>query len=320
MTPVAVLISDVHYSLPNLKLADAAMRMAIAKANALGVPLIVAGDLHDTKANLRGECISAIIETFKLAKIKPIVLVGNHDLISEKDMSKHALDFLAPYASIQKYCGGWKYGHLVAYHNNSDELLTYLKTIPKGSTLIMHQGITGSNSGEYIQDKSAITKDDVAGMRVISGHYHARQTIELLDGGSWSYIGNPFTTNFGEANDPPKGFQILMDDGSLEFIPTNLRKHIVYELNLAEVTPLAFNHQIGDLIWLKVTGTKEQLSTFKKPFDCRLDLVPLDTVSQVNAPQNLTQSEILDQLIDSLTNTSDETKLRLKDTWKRLIE
>ena len=37
--PVAVIISDVHYSLKTLELADAAMRLAIAKANNLDVPV-----------------------------------------------------------------------------------------------------------------------------------------------------------------------------------------------------------------------------------------------------------------------------------------
>ena len=62
--PVAILISDVHYNINTLKLADAAMQMAIDEANKLSVPLIVAGDLHDTKANLRGECVNAMLSTF----------------------------------------------------------------------------------------------------------------------------------------------------------------------------------------------------------------------------------------------------------------
>src|ERR1700677_3097203 len=167
--PIAVLISDVHYNLQTLPLADAAMRQAIAKANALNIPLIVAGDLHDTKANLRGECIEAIINTFKLAKIKPIVLVGNHDLCSEKDVTKHSLEFLqGHYAWVQKHCGGWNHCHLVAYHNDPNELRKFLKTIKKGSTLIMHQGLQTSNSGDYIHDKSAINRLDVSSFRVIS--------------------------------------------------------------------------------------------------------------------------------------------------------
>ena len=91
--PVAVLISDVHYNLNNLKLADAAMRQATDKAQILGVPFIVAGDLHDTKANLRGECVNAILETFSHLKLKALVLVGNHDKINEKS-EDNALGFL----------------------------------------------------------------------------------------------------------------------------------------------------------------------------------------------------------------------------------
>lgn len=65
--PEAVLISDIHYNIQTLPLADAAVNMAITKANQLGVPLIVCGDLHDTKANLRGECVNAMLETFSRA-------------------------------------------------------------------------------------------------------------------------------------------------------------------------------------------------------------------------------------------------------------
>src|SRR5882757_6401470 len=92
--PTAVLISDVHYNVHTLKLADAAVRMAVAKANELNVPLIVAGDLHDTKANVRGEWINGMRDTFKLVTkvvgwngedIKRVyILRGNHDAINEK--------------------------------------------------------------------------------------------------------------------------------------------------------------------------------------------------------------------------------------------
>src|SRR5579862_1378127 len=96
---LAVLVSDVHYNVHTLKLADAAMRMAIVKANKLEVPLIVAGDLHDTKANLRGECVNAMIETFKQCNKPPYIIVGNHDRINEKS-HEHSLNFLAPYCHI----------------------------------------------------------------------------------------------------------------------------------------------------------------------------------------------------------------------------
>ena len=341
--PIAVLTSDVHYSLPNLKLADAAMRMAIAKANELDVPLIVAGDLHDTKANLRGECVNAILETLKPNRRSPIIILrGNHDAINEKS-TEHSLNFLEyDYDTIEvrhvvtkpenmaDIMGVWSphYIYLIPYYHDANELRAYLKTVPKGSTLIMHQGLQSSNAGEYFQDKSAINPEDVAGFRVISGHYHARQTIKLPNGGVWDYIGNPFTTSYGEANDPPKGFQILMEDGSLEFVPTNLRKHVVINWD-ADVTKHVPNwdRHAEDLIWVKVTANRGRLLTVTKELasNClglagltfKLDLIPTEseTTTPVKAKE---KGELLDSLIDSLTNTTQDSKDRLKTLWRDL--
>jgi DNA repair exonuclease SbcCD nuclease subunit len=327
---VAVLISDVHYNLQTLPLADAAMRMAISKANELDIPLIVAGDLHDTKANLRGECITAMIKTFTRLTTKCPILLGNHDLINEKSKD-HSLEFLRLVAGVYlvEKPLKWDSLYLIPYHSDTDELRTYLKTIPKGSTIIMHQGLQTSNSGDYIHDKSAINKSDVAGFRVISGHYHTRQSISLPADGRWDYIGNPFSLTFGEALDPEKGFQVLMSDGSLEFIPTNLRKHIVVNLDFdsAELPPLGSKPDIqpGDLVWIKAAGSKEILALQSKIkigvtlglTDFRLDLIPTDT--QTTAPvKPKNNADLMDSLIDSLTETSDDRKMRLKELWRKM--
>ena len=331
-SPIAVLISDIHYNINTLPVADAALRQAIAKANELDVVLIVTGDLHDTKANLRAECVNAMLKTFSLADINPIILVGNHDLINEKDTSKHALEFLqGGYATVQKHCGGWGQAHLAAYHSDVEQLRSYLKTIPKGETVIMHQGLESSDTGDYIQDKSALKKEDVAGLRIISGHYHTRQTIALPDGGTWDYVGNPFTLTWGEAKDPEKGYQILYDDSSLKFVPTSLRKHIVVEMDVEDTMTGApsLNVNDGDLLLIKLKGTKEELATFDKDRIAknlgikgtfRLDLIPLDTATerQESPQKEITKPALLDSLIDSTRNTSVEQRERIKKLWRNL--
>jgi len=324
--PVDVLISDIHYNLANLELADAALRQAIKKANDLEVQLIIAGDLHDTKANLRGECINAMIKTFEKAVKRPIVLVGNHDKINEKSV-EHSLNFLdGTYAEVinapLKTNGGI---YLIPYCHAPSTFVSYCMGIPKGSIVIAHQGIVGSNMGDYIQDKSAITRDDVAGLRVISGHYHSRQTIKLPDGGTWDYIGNPYTTSYGEANDPEKGFQILMDDGSLEFIATDLRAHRIWELT-PNLNCSMETYSPGDLLWIKVRGTHEELGNITRNKVAqatgieyfRLDLIPNEAATQ-SPIFELSNDQLFDSLIDSLSNTSDTRKQRLKDLWKNLI-
>lgn len=343
--PVAVLISDVHYNVHTLLLADAAMRQAIAKANELEVPLIVAGDLHDTKANMRAECMNAMLETFRLRSYECFILRGNHDQINEKS-KEHALNFLEtlgcevvdkPFSMDLTEYGDHFQVYLVPYYSDVKELRAYLITIPKGSTIIMHQGLQGSESGEYIQDKSALTYDDVKDFRVISGHYHKRQDIKTgrpQKGavGLFSYIGNPYTLGFGEANDPPKGFQILMDDGTLEFIRTGLRDHVIVEGKFVDESKLEFDlkkiPELGDPLWVKIRGTKEQLMKVKKEHvvkvlelqDFRLDLIPTDTTTnQEHIKSDMSQAEVLDILIDSLAATSDDQKTRLKQLWRNNI-
>lgn len=344
-TPIAVLISDVHYNLQTLALADNAMRQAIAKAHELKVALIVAGDLHDTKANMRAECINAMIETFTEAPHDTLILVGNHDRINEKAPA-HTMNFLdnlkgteIRVVSTPKriHVGHKNFVYLIPYHHNPDELRTYLKTVPKGSTLIMHQGIQGSNSGEYIQDHSAITKDDVSDFRVISGHYHQRQDIKTgrpQKGhvGLFSYIGNPYSLNFGEAGDPEKGFRILNDDGSLDFVPTNLRKHIIIDIGIGDLdsdkTPLyRYDYSPGDLVWVKIRGNKEHLNITKQDvaidlellFDFRLELIPTDVQERYSQTvENLSQNDLLDSLIDASGNLSDAKKEDIKKLWKCL--
>lgn len=336
--PIAVIINDIHYNLNTLPLADAAMLQAINKANEFNLPLIVAGDLHDTKANIRGECIKAMIATFsQLNSRNAWVIRGNHDSIHEKT-TEHSLEFLRPYAKVihssvlNLNLGDGRIFNLLSYHNDSDQLKDTLKKLDKNIITIMHQGLQGSNSGDYIQDKSAITKQDVAGMRVISGHYHQRQDIELPDGGLWTYTGNPYTLNFGEASHSPKGFHILMDDGTLEFVPTNLRRHIIipitYEiLNRKDTIWDKIVVKKDDILMVKISGDREKLSFLTKEKvgillnqegDFKLDLIPTDTKTKAPAQLPKTQHELLDNLIDS-SNTSDDVKSRLKQMWRRLV-
>lgn len=335
--PVAVLISDVHYNIHTLELADRAMRIAISKANELNVRLIVAGDLHDTKANLRGECVNAIINTFKLAKNKSIVIIGNHDKINEKS-DDHSLLFLEGFATIVNTPDACKNLYFMPYYSDPKKLIEAIRYEDPGpyAALIMHQGISGSDSGEYIQDPTAIIKENVAGLRIISGHYHKRQTLELPNGGQWDYIGNPYTLNYGEANDPEKGFQILMDDGSLQFVPTGLRKHIVIDCvvtnssrELKLIAPQYLIIQPEDLVKVRLLGhkmdlqaiSKDRISKFLQIDNFRLEYkYEVQTENIKNFDTKLPIKELLDATITSFPSLGDATVTRIKNLWKNLCE
>lgn len=324
----AVLISDVHYNRDTLEVADKCVNMAIDKANELAVPLVVCGDLHDTKANLRAECVNRMIKTFERCQYHIYFIVGNHDLVNEKS-TDNALNFLNLYGTVvNKPRRHDTLGYLVPYYSDVEQLKRFLQSTDSHQ-YIMHQGIQGSNSGEYFHDHSALRPEDVAGRRIISGHYHTRQTIDLPDGGKWDYVGNPYTLNFGESSDPEKGFQVLYDDGSLEFVPTNQRKHLKLEMNIPGLDVYVHTGdrpKQNDLVWIKLLCTREQQSTFTKEFiakktgiqNFKLDYITIDKAIAVDAiPTKV--DEQLDKIIEQSSNSPERT-LRLKSLWRQLNE
>lgn len=333
---IAVLLSDVHFTVPTLELATQAFRQAAREAGALSVPLILCGDTLDSKAIIRGEVANRLISLMEETSVRKVILVGNHDLINEKG-SEHCLNFLRPYAEIvdtvtfDKDTDTW----FIPYQNDVDVLKQHLANIPAGSRIIMHQGVMGSEAGHYIQDHTAIPKETLGDFRVISGHYHRRQDIKCgrpRKGtvGLFSYVGNPYSLSFGEANDPDKGFQVLNNDGTLEFVPTKLRRHVVYEGPVdVLLDPVFANHALEhDLVWLKLHGTYSELKTLSKKdigqrllghSNFKLDLIPTDAPKLQEDTQKLTDGEVLDKIIDNLSDTADH-KAMLKGLWREVLK
>lgn len=334
-SPKAVIISDIHFTPTSLELASSALEQAAQTAKKLGVPLILAGDTLDSKAIIRGECANRLIEILGSLRDKPYVLVGNHDLLNEKGR-EHSLNFLRPYAHIVEApaqydsLGFW----LIPYMNDTAELEGWLKQIPTGATLIIHQGVQTAFMGHYVQDKTSLPKEAFADFRVISGHYHRAQDIKCgrpRKGavGLFSYVGSPYTTSFSEANDGPKGFQVLFDDGILELQPTNLRKHIIIETDtkaLDEAEPFEIPAK-GDLIWLKVRGPYTELEALNKKAlgaklfghsNFKLDKIYLE-ISQLEAKvEQMTDEQVMDAVIDR-TEESPAEKESLKALWREIL-
>lgn len=341
--PKAVCISDLHFSLSTLDLASNALKQAMSKAKELNVPLVIAGDLTDQKAIIRAEVANRLISIFRdqekpYLEVEDIyIIVGNHDMINEKGQD-HALHFLEPYAQIiafpyeSRKIGTW----LIPYQNNSDNLQNILKDIPKKSTIIMHQGVLGADMGHYIKDSTSLYKEAFADFRVISGHYHKAQDIKCgrpRKGavGLFSYIGTPYTVSFAEANDGPKGFRVLRSDGTLESVPTNLRRHIliekVYDNGWPEPSK-KLDITKEDLLWLKLKGPKSIMDKIRKSHlgaalpmgeNFKLDKIPTESPKDTQERKELKDTELLDKIIDGV-NDSETQKKALKKLWRELLE
>lgn len=332
--PLAVLISDVHFSLKTLDRASAAFLKAQFKAALLNVPLVVAGDLLDTKANMRAEWVNKLIQLMSVKDApETIILCGNHDLCNEKG-KEHALNFLKPYATVIDLIQTNRIGDTLVtmfpYQSDPQVIKTVLDDADSalGEIFIMHQGVTGSKSGEYLFDKTAVPKEWFRGRRVISGHYHPRQTIALPDGGQWDFLGNPYSLGHGEAGDPEKGFSVLYTDRSLEFIPVDLPAHKIVHIQVANhgmyvENPVGWSNK--DILKVVVSGPSDELMLIDKETisnlvlvkDFQLEFEPTENEAQQQEIKQQSSQEVFDEVIDSSTMEA-ERKERLKKLWRQL--
>lgn len=334
----AVLISDIHYNHHTVSLADNSLSQAVTKAEELNVPLVIAGDLNDTKAIIRAECLNAILVTLSGCKVPVYVIVGNHDLINEKS-KEHSLNFLKTLENVtvvdELIYSQPIDAYLIPYQTNVEDLKGILHEIPNGSDIIMHQGVLGAHMGEYIVDKSSIDPAELSAFRVISGHYHRRQTL-VTDGrkhathfevGTFNYIGTPYSITHAEANDGPKGFRILTGT-SLEFVPTNLRKHRKILCRYDEVMGPFDDLKPEDILWIQVSGPASELDKLSKKEigmkllghqNFKLDKI-YDEIEMMTSEETkvYTDDELLDKIIEDSEETKEQKKY-LKQLWREVL-
>lgn len=314
-----VIINDVHFNIANLEKATFALRSAFVYALEHKLPVIIAGDLNDTKAIIRGEVMNRLIELFEefYQKIQIHILIGNHDLLNEKMNGKHSLNFLKPYANLLEGSGMVNAKHklgFISYQSTPEDFLTAIKRFPKGHTVVCHQGFRGAFMGEYVQDKSSVDPKDVADWTIVSGHYHQRQKL-----GTIQYLGNPYTINFAEAEDPAKGFSVLdVTTGETAIHELDLPRHVIFDAPWSQIHAASFDYRPNDIIMLRIHGTKADLSgvkrdaVLKKFFPdatgpVRLELVPEETKNDIKV-------DITDptKVLNDIIKASDETAARKK--------
>jgi DNA repair exonuclease SbcCD nuclease subunit len=334
-----VLISDIHFNKDTIDLASSALRQALQYAADHEIPLIIAGDLNDTKAIIRGEVLNRLIEIFtEFHYVKVTVIVGNHDRINEK-AEAHTLNFLSAAENItlvdkvtfDEDLGAW----YLPYFHDVTALRQALSEIPEGSTLIMHQGVMGAHMGEYVIDKSSIEPEAFAKYRVVSGHYHRKQVI-ITDGkkhgsdfevGTFNYIGTPYSITHAEAHDGLKGFRIMYA-GHLGFVACHLRKHVKVERSHLDVMTPDEDVNPKDILWLQVKGPVSELDKLNKKEiglawlghqNFNFDKIPDESaLMTAEETKTFTDEELLDKIIEDSEETR-EGKAYLKNLWREIL-
>ncbi len=332
--PACVAISDIHFKVDTLEVASAALKAAIDKANKLRVPLVIAGDLNDTKAIIRAEVANRIIRLLEDALTPVYILEGNHDKVNEKG-DEHGLNYLRPYATIVDTAttvelSATLSATLIPYQNSVEKMRAAIKGA-RNKVLIVHQGVLGAQMGDYVVDTTSIDPKEFAGYTVYSGHYHRHQTV-----GPVTYLGSPYTITFGEANDGVKGFLIINEDGSFDRHILDLRAHRIYTRTTKELAAMmergpedwAEYGGAPDLVWLKITGPKSELEKVKKSEiaakiighgNFKLDKIYTDADAPAADPAKppVSGPESMDAVIDA-TDENTDTKAYMKKLWREI--
>ena len=260
--PCALLINDIHVSKDNIPEFQRNWDEALKICKKQDIPeIIIGGDLLQSRSSYQTLDVllavrQAIIKATN-AGLELTIAEGNHDLVDQEAILGYCHVFseyphvyvVDDYVSID--CSDDVTLYVMSYAPESGSFTNRLKDIidndfdrNKHNILYIHEGIKGGlamPSDDELPTK--IFKDfDV----VLVGHYHNRCKIK---GTNIEYVGASRQHNFGE--DEEKGYTILYDDGSYEFVKNESNtRYKVIDLALQDVD----NHLIEELNDIKSNG------------------------------------------------------------------
>jgi exonuclease SbcD len=260
--PCALLINDIHVSKDNIPEFQRNWGEALEICKKQDIPeIIIGGDLLQSRSSYQTlDVLLAVRQAIIKATndgLELTIAEGNHDLVDQEAILGYCHVFseyphvyvVDDYVSID--CSDDVTLYVMSYAPESGSFINRLKDIidndldkNKHNILYIHEGIKGGlamPSDDELPTK--IFKDFDA---VLVGHYHNRCKIK---GTNIEYVGASRQHNFGE--DEEKGYTILYDDGSYEFIKNESNtRYKVIDLALQDVG----NHLIEELNDIKSNG------------------------------------------------------------------
>ena len=209
--------------------------------------ILFAGDIVYNTSSQTLDVLLAIKQVLDLAKRNKIYvycIYGNHDMPNREVESS----YLHLFEGQKTFQVG---SHLifdatedvsfklqmVSYYLEGNNFLDIYDTVErnmsktKKNILILHEGINGGLSANNDSNKELPAKMFDSFDLVLCGHYHNRVHIPGTD---VYYIGSSRQMSFGE--DEEKGYTILYNDGSIEFVKNKANKKFkTIEVNFKEL-------------------------------------------------------------------------------------
>ena len=238
--PCVLLFNDIHVSKDNIPEFNKNWDEALVVCEQRGIKEIaLGGDLFHSRSSQTLDVLLTVYDALLRAASMGIHLTianGNHDLVDQEAIRGYChLYALHPNVTVVDDFltlanDDWGFAlHLIAYFLENGSFRQKLGCLVAGGLekskynyLYIHEGINGALAQPSEDELPAHIFGDFD--RVLVGHYHNRTTVKGTD---IEYIGSSRQHNFGE--DEEKGYTILFNDGSVEFVKNkaNIRYKVI---------------------------------------------------------------------------------------------
>jgi DNA repair exonuclease SbcCD nuclease subunit len=202
----------------------------------IGNPVLILGDLFDTKEIIRGKIFNYVRMRIRQSKLHFFIMVGNHDWFN-LDCLEHSLESFKDLPNVTIIDKPTLIGTtlLMPYYQDIAAFKKALQDLAfaEAEVLFMHQGIIGFDYGNgHVADGNGHGEMDftvtVRFRKVYSGHFHKFATQ-----GNLMFLGTPFTQDFGESDQTKYLGVFDTATGEMELAETPFPRHRTLGLTLS---------------------------------------------------------------------------------------
>ncbi len=280
--PIALLFTDTHLKKDNVEQNRSIFKQANELCKKMKIEKIIGlGDFFESREAQPLKVLKTFGELLLNFKdVEFFALAGNHDKVN-LDSEDSYLDEFEFHPNLTVIRDMFFIVHapifiwFIPYFKEETTYIKYLskikeaqktiKEIPRNVIQILctHIAVNGvkNNENHEVMDGVEQSKFNMFD-KVFTGHYHNQSKV----GKNIYYIGSAYSKNFGEDNE--KGFTILYDDGSHEFIKAEFKEYnkvvvdLNKEVNLTKLLSQYSNHK--DYIRFEFVGSKEKLKSLDR--------------------------------------------------------
>lgn len=233
--PFAVVVTDVHLDKGKNDLVKDIFDQLIQLCHERNInEIICAGDVFTTRSGQPLECLSAWQDILKKCRSFGVTVIpGNHDKTDGNDERSY-LDVYDD-SHLFRLC---RVARTIWFDDVRVDLIPYfgrerwlieLESLKMGERdrgrlnfLVTHVAFNGVRNADGSAVADGIPPSAVEGYdAVICGHYHDRSVVN----GNIYYIGSAYQNTYGEGS-VDKGFAVLYDDGTIEYVPSKFPRYI----------------------------------------------------------------------------------------------